>query len=79
MGYNGSHAIRLCIVVGSGQNIAGALSRARAQTWQRTPNESKPAARTWIASDIRNRALLNLLSAAVPQQKVLLRMATLGR
>ena len=42
---DGGHAVRLRVVVGRGQHVAGALSRARIQARQRAAYESKPAGR----------------------------------
>ena len=52
MGYDGSHAVRLGIVVGRGQNVVGTLGRACAQAGQRAPYEPKPAAGAWNPSEV---------------------------
>ena len=44
VGSDGGHAVRLGIVVWRGQHVAGALSRAGIQAWQRAAYEPKPAA-----------------------------------
>ena len=93
VGDDGGHAVRLCIVVGRGQNIAGTLGRACAQAGQRAPNEPKPAVSTQIASDIqtehcsaccsrlycRNQATMLVMRSGLSQQNAIAKPRHLQR